>query len=246
MAVKFNPETGEYTQNGVVVRSPIDTVVNPQKPNRNAPNKYGNTMHTFINPKVGIKQVFGQAPGSKNYWANGIELTPSQVTEWVTSNDPAAFMATVKAGAKSQPAIMEVLGKTEEKSTSSKPKRKSKAPSSNISRVGEDVGALQRQMNEAGANLVVDNKWGPKTQAAWEAYKAKMEPDVPAWNSSLDQLPEEGLAATVAPKELGFWERLFHDDRTPEQKAAEQQAVVDKILGGASGTTGLAAAQYGR
>ena len=239
MAVKFNPETGEYTQNGVVVRSPIDTVVNPQKPNRNAPNKYGNTMHTFINPKVGIKQVFGQAPGSKNYWANGIELTPSQVTEWVTSNDPAAFMATVKAGAKSQPAI-------EEKSTSSKPKGKSKGTSSNISRVGEDVGALQRQMNEAGANLVVDNKWGPKTQAAWEAYKAKMEPDVPARNSSLDQLPKEGLAATVAPKEVGFWEKLFQDNRTPEQKAAEQQAVLDSILNPVSDGLGLAAAQYGR
>ena len=243
MAVKFNPETGEYTQNGVVVRSPIDAVVNPQKPNRNAPNKYGNTMHTFINPKVGIKQVFGQAPGSKNYWANGIELTPSQVTEWVTSNDPAAFMATVKAGAKSQPS------KTEKELLNSKPDRKDKDTSSSMPMKKESwVMDLQKTINaETGANLVEDGKWGPKTEAAYKVYAGKINDSRnPAWSSSLDQPPVEGLAATVAPKEVGFWERLFQDDRTPEQKAAEQQAVLDKILNVTSDNTGLAAAQYGR
>ena len=232
MAVKFNPETGEYTQNGVVVRSPIDTVVNPQKPNRNAPNKYGNTMHTFINPKVGIKQVFGQAPGSKNYWANGIELTPSQVTEWVTSNDPAAFMATVKAGAKSQPAIMEVLGKTEKELLSPKPDRKDKDTSSRRPMKKESwVMDLQKTINaETGANLVEDGKWGPKTEAAYKVYAGKINDSKNSAQSALlAQLPDEGLAATVAPKEMGFWERLFHDDRTPEQKAAELQAAVDDI-----------------
>ena len=56
----------------------------------------------------------------------------------------------------------------------------------------------------------------------------------------------------MAPKEVGFWEglsqffgKLFQDDRTPEQKAAEQQAVVDKILNVTSDNTGLAAAMYG-
>ena len=256
MAVKFNPETGEYTQDGVVVRSPIDTVINPQNPNRNAPNKYGNTMHTFINPKVGIKQVFGQAPGSKNYWANGIELTPSQVTEWVTSNDPAAFMATVKAGAKSQPTTMEVPGKTEKESLSSKPDRKNKGTSSSMPMKKDSwVMDLQKTINaETGANLVEDGKLGPKTKAAYKVYMDKINDSKNSAQSAQNtQLPTEGLAATVAPKEVGFleglsqfWERLFQDDRTPEQKAAEQQAVVDKILNVTSDNTGLAAAQYGR
>ena len=103
-----------------------------------------------------------------------------------------------------------------------------------------EVIAIQKQLG-----VKADGKWGPKTQAAYEAY-ANRNAEVPARSASLDQLPVEGLAATVAPKEVGFWERLFQDDRTPEQKAAEQQAVVDKILGGDSGNTGLAAAQYGR
>ena len=100
-----------------------------------------------------------------------------------------------------------------------------------------EVIAIQKQLG-----VKADGKWGPKTQAAYEAY-ANRNAEVPAQSA---QLPVEGLAATAAPKEVGFWERLFQDDRTPEQKAAEQQAVVDKILGGDSGNTGLAAAQYGR
>ena len=109
-----------------------------------------------------------------------------------------------------------------------------------------EVIAIQKQLG-----VKEDGKWGPKTQAAYEAY-ANRNAEVPAQRSDLDQ-EKEGLAATVAPKEVGFleglsqfWERLFQDDRTPEQKAAEQQAVVDRILGGDSGNTGLAAAQYGR
>lgn len=104
---------------------------------------------------------------------------------------------------------------------------------------------LQKTINaETGANLVEDGKWGPKTEAAYKVYAGKINDSKNSAQNA--QLPTEGLAATVAPKEVGFWERLFQDDRTPEQKAAEQQAVVDKILGGDSGNTGLAAAQYGR
>jgi hypothetical protein len=103
-----------------------------------------------------------------------------------------------------------------------------------------EVIAIQKQLG-----VKADGKWGPKTQAAYEAY-ANRNAEVPARSASLDQLPAEGLAATVAPKEVGFWERLFQDDRTPEQKAAEQQAVFDKILNATSDNTGLAAAQYGR
>ena len=104
---------------------------------------------------------------------------------------------------------------------------------------------LQKTINaETGANLVEDGKWGPKTEAAYKVYSGKINDSKNSAQNA--QLPVEGLAATAAPKEVGFWERLFQDDRTPEQKAAEQQAVVDKILGGDSGNTGLAAAQYGR
>ena len=107
---------------------------------------------------------------------------------------------------------------------------------------------LQKTINaETGASLVEDGKWGPKTEAAYKVYAGKINDSRnPAGNASLDQLPAEGLAAIVAPKEVGFWERLFQDDRTPEQKAAEQQAVLDKILNVTSDNTGLAAAQYGR
>jgi hypothetical protein len=107
---------------------------------------------------------------------------------------------------------------------------------------------LQKTINaETGANLVEDGKWGPKTEAAYKVYAGKINDSRnPAGSASLDQLPKEGLAATVAPKEVGFWERLLQDDRTPEQKAAEQQAVFDKILNATSDNTGLAAAQYGR
>jgi hypothetical protein len=103
-----------------------------------------------------------------------------------------------------------------------------------------EVIAIQKQLG-----VKADGKWGPKTQAAYEAY-ANRNAEVPARSASLDQLPVEGLAATVAPKEVGFWERLLQDDRTPEQKAAEQQAVLDSILNPTSDSLGLAAAQYGR
>ena len=110
-----------------------------------------------------------------------------------------------------------------------------------------EVLAIQKMLNaETGANLVEDSKWGLKTQAAYEAYANRNASKNSAQDTQNAQLPTEGLAVTVAPKEVGFWERLFQDDRTPEQKAAEQQAIVDKILGGDSGNTGLAAAQYGR
>ena len=114
---------------------------------------------------------------------------------------------------------------------------------------------LQKTINaETGANLVEDGKLGPKTKAAYKAYIDKINDSKnSAQNAPLAQLPTEGLAATVAPKEVGFWEgvsqfweKLFQDDRTPEQKAAEQQAVLDKILNVTSDNTGLAAAQYGR
>jgi hypothetical protein len=107
---------------------------------------------------------------------------------------------------------------------------------------------LQKTINaETGANLVEDGKWGPKTEAAYKVYAGKINDSRnPAGSASLDQLPKEGLAATVAPKEVGFWERLLQDDRTPEQKAAEQQAVLDSILNPTSDSLGLAAAQYGR
>ena len=114
---------------------------------------------------------------------------------------------------------------------------------------------LQKTINaETGANLVEDGKLGPKTKAAYKVYMDKINDNKNSAQSAQSaQLPTEGLAATVAPKEVGFWEglsqffgKLFQDDRTPEQKAAEQQAVVDSILGGGSGNTGLAATQYGR
>ena len=107
---------------------------------------------------------------------------------------------------------------------------------------------LQKTINaETGANLVEDGKLGPKTKAAYKVYMDKISDSRnPAGSSSLDKLPVEGLAATAAPKEVSFWERLLQDDRTPEQKAAEQQAVLDKILNVTSDNTGLAAAQYGR
>ena len=107
---------------------------------------------------------------------------------------------------------------------------------------------LQKTINaETGANLVEDGKWGPKTEAAYKVYAGKINDSKnSAQNAPLAQPPAEGLAATEAPKEVGFWERLFQDDRTPEQKAAEQQAVVDKIFGKSSDSMGLAAAQYGR
>ena len=117
---------------------------------------------------------------------------------------------------------------------------------------------LQKTINaETGANLVEDGKLGPKTKAAYKVYMDKINDSKNSAQSAQSaqntQLPTEGLAATVAPKEVGFWEglsqffgRLFQDDRTPEQKAAEQQAVVDKILNVTSDNTGLAAAQYGR
>ena len=120
---------------------------------------------------------------------------------------------------------------------------------------------LQKTINaETGANLVEDGKLGPKTKAAYKVYMDKINDSKNSAQSAQNtqsaqsaQLPTEGLAATVAPKEVGFWEglsqffgKLFQDDRTPEQKAAEQQAVVDKILNVTSDNTGLAAAQYGR
>lgn len=114
---------------------------------------------------------------------------------------------------------------------------------------------LQKTINaETGANLVEDGKLGPKTKAAYKVYMDKINDSKnSAQNTQNTQLPTEGLAATVAPKEVGFWEglsqffgKLFQDDRTPEQKAAEQQAVLDKILNVTSDNTGLAAAQYGR
>ena len=117
---------------------------------------------------------------------------------------------------------------------------------------------LQKTINaETGANLVEDGKWGPKTEAAYKVYAGKINDSKNSAQNTQSaqnaQLPTEGLAATVAPKEVGFWEglsqffgRLLQDDRTPEQKAAEQQAVVDKILNVTSDNTGLAAAQYGR
>lgn len=110
------------------------------------------------------------------------------------------------------------------------------------SRSKSEVIAMQKQLG-----VKADGKWGPKTEAAYKEYVGKINDSKnSAQDAPLAQLPVEGLAVTAAPKELGFWERLFQDDRTPEQRAAEQQAVVDKILGGDSGNTGLAAAQYGR
>lgn len=203
------------------------------------PNKYQVKTTPFTKPKTGLAELVSNKP----------PINILTVKDLVTEAEPSKVENRIiipKVVAEDKPTKVKKASKQSSK----------KDPSSNISIVGEGVGALQRQMNEAGANLVVDNKWGPKTQAAWEAYQAKMATPAIQGTTSADiakssygtnltdwqGVPvENGLASSV-----GFWERLFKDDRTPEQKAAEQQAVVDKILGGASGNTGLAAAQYGR
>jgi len=65
---------------------------------------------------------------------------------------------------------------------------------------------LQKTINaETGANLVEDGKWGPKTEAAYKVYAGKINDSKnSAQNAPNAQLPTEGLAATVAPKEVGF------------------------------------------
>ena len=180
--------------------------------------------------------------------------TTSGLTELVSNKPPINIptlkdLVTEKAEAKGQPIIIKEIGKTEKERISPKPDRKNKDTGSSMPMKKESwVMDLQKTINaETGANLVEDGKLGPKTAAAFKVYAGKINDSKnSAQNAPLAQLPDEGLAATVAPKEVGFWERLFQDDRTPEQKAAEQQAIVDKILGGDSGNTGLAAAQYGR
>lgn len=191
------------------------------------PNKYQVKTAPFTKPKAGLAELVSNKPPIN------IPTVRDLVTEQVNSKQQAG-----PSKAENQTVTARVVAKPS-----------SMASKKNMPMKKESwVMDLQKTINaETGANLVEDGKWGPKTEAAYKVYAGKINDSKnSARSASLDQLPVEGLAATAAPKEVGFWERLFQDDRTPEQKAAEQQAVVDKILGGDSGNTGLAAAQYGR
>ena len=191
------------------------------------PNKYQVKTTPFTKPKAGLAELVSNKPPINIPTVRGL------VTEQVNSKQQAG-----PSKAEDQTVTARVVVKPS-----------SMAGKKNMPMKKESwVMDLQKTINaETGANLVEDGKWGPKTEAAYKVYAGKINDSKnSAQNAPLAQLPVEGLAATAAPKEVGFWERLFQDDRTPEQKAAEQQAVVDKILGGASGNTGLAAAQYGR
>ncbi len=191
------------------------------------PNKYQVKTTPFTKPKSGLAELVSNKPPIN------IPTVRDLVTEQVNSKQQAG-----PSKAEDQTVTARVVAKPS-----------SMAGKKNMPMKKESwVMDLQKTINaETGANLVEDGKWGPKTEAAYKVYAGKINDSKnSAQNAQNAQLPTEGLATTVAPKEVGFWERLFQDDRTPEQKAAEQQAVVDKILGGDSGNTGLAAAQYGR
>lgn len=188
------------------------------------PNKYQVKTTPFTKPKAGLAELVSNKPPIN------IPTVRDLVTEQVNSKQQAG-----PSKAEGQKVTTIFFGKPS--STADKKNTPMKKESW--------VMDLQKTINaETGANLVEDGKWGPKTEAAYKVYAGKINDSKNSAQNA--QLPVEGLAATAAPKEVGFWERLFQDDRTPEQKAAEQQAVVDKILGGDSGNTGLAAAQYGR
>lgn len=188
------------------------------------PNKYQVKTTPFTKRKAGLAELVSNKPPIN------IPTVRDLVTEQVNSKQQAGL-----SKAEDQTVTTRVVAKPS-----------SMAGKKNMPMKKESwVMDLQKTINaETGANLVEDGKWGPKTEAAYKVYAGKINDSKNSAQNA--QLPTEGLAATVAPKEVGFWERLFQDDRTPEQKAAEQQAVVDKILGGDSGNTGLAAAQYGR
>ena len=176
------------------------------------PNKYQVKTTPFTKPKARLTELVSNKPPIN------IPTVKDLVTE--------------KAGAKGQPIIIKESGKTEKEPINPKPDRKNKDTSSRMPMKKESwVMDLQKTINaETGANLVEDGKWGPKTEAAYKVYAGKINDSKNSAQSAPPaQLPDEGLAATVAPKELGFWERLFQDDRTPEQKAAELQAAVDDI-----------------
>ena len=208
------------------------------------PNKYQVKTTPFTKPKAGLAELVSNKPPINIPTVR--DLVQVKTTPFINPAESVRVIIPFKGNQQVEPSKAEnqvVTSKVTGKPSGSGTGKKS-TPMKKESWVMD----LQKTMNtEIGANLVEDGKLGPKTAAAFKVYAGKLSDSKnSAQNAPLAQLPIEGLAATAAPKEVGFWERLFQDDRTPEQKAAEQQAVVDKILGGDSGNTGLAAAQYGR
>ena len=220
------------------------------------PNKYQVKTTPFTKPKAGLAELVSNKPPINIPTVRDLVTEQVKTTPFINPAESVRVIIPFKGNQQVEPSKAEnqvvtskVTGKPSGSGTGKKSTPMKKEPW---------VMDLQKTINaETGANLVEDGKWGPKTEAAYKVYAGKINDsknsaqiinylNAPLDQLPVDQLPVEGLAATAAPKEVGFWERLFQDDRTPEQKAAEQQAVVDKILGGGSGNTGLAAAQYGR
>ena len=200
------------------------------------PNKYQVKTTPFTKPKTKLAELVSNKPPINIPTVRDLVTEQVKTTPFINPAESVRVIIPFKGNQQVEPSKAENQGGsgTGKKSTPMK-----KEPW---------VMDLQKTINaETGANLVEDGKWGPKTEAAYKVYAGKINDSKnSAQNAPLAQLPVEGLAATAAPKEVGFWERLFQDDRTPEQKAAEQQAVVDKIFGKSSDSMGLAAAQYGR
>lgn len=102
-----------------------------------------------------------------------------------------------------------------------------------------EVIAMQKQLG-----VEADGKWGPKTQAAYEAY-ANRNAEVPAWRSDLDQaqyddtqvwdarndqppyVPEKGGLA-------GWWSNVVKaaSNESQADKDAKMKAAIVSILGG--------------
>ena len=200
------------------------------------PNKYQVKTTPFTKPKAGLAELVSNKPPINIPTVRDLVTEQGKTTPFINPAESVKIIIPSKGNQQVEPSKAENQGGsgTGKKSTPMK-----KEPW---------VMDLQKTINaETGANLVEDGKWGPKTEAAYKVYAGKINDSKnSAQNAPLAQLPVEGLAATAAPKEVGFWERLFQDDRTPEQKAAELQAAVDWISGATSGNTGLAAASYGR
>ena len=207
------------------------------------PNKYQVKTTPFTKPKAGLAELVSNKPPINIPTVRDLVTEQVKTTPFINPAESVRVIIPFKGNQQVEPSKAEnqvVTSKGTGKPSGSGTGKKS-TPMKKESWVMD----LQKTINaETGANLVEDGIWGPKTEAAYKVYAGKINDSKNSAQNA--QLPTEGLAATAAPKEVGFWERLFQDDRTPEQKAAEQQAVVDKILGGDSGNTGLAAAQYGR
>lgn len=87
---------------------------------------------------------------------------------------------------------------------------------------GEEVKALQRRLNASGANLKVDGVWGPKTQAAFEAYGTKTV-NTSSNASKMNSNANAAKATYAAPK----IEYMQYTPMTEAQKRSIARAQVD-------------------